>query len=182
MWMVLALAFLPMLASAQQQREPSAFAKQLWYGGNVVLGFSSGFDYSLFQFGVSPMVGYKITPMLSLGPRASLIYSNVGVRFGGGGDVQRVNTLSWAMGAFARVRFARAFFGQVEYVFESQPFLDSNLEVYRQNRPNAYIGVGYTTSQGSGWGTEILVTYNLTLPGNTLQSPFDYRIGFTYNF
>lgn len=168
-------------AQTRPVSDPDEWKSKLWYGGNLALGFSSGFDYSLFQFGVSPMVGYKITNMLSAGPRASVIYNNIGVR-DFSGNVERVNTISWALGAFARARVATSFFGQVEYVYESQPFLDSNLDVYRQNRANAYLGVGYTTSRGSGWGTEIMVTYNLTLPGNTLQSPFDYRVGFTFNY
>lgn len=175
------LLSLMQLASAQRDAATMDWKSRLWYGGNAILGFSASDGFSQFQFGVSPMVGYKINEIFSLGPRATIVYNNIGIR-DLGGDVNRVNTATLAAGVFGRARFARNLFVQGEYIYESQPFVDSNAEVFRLNRANAYAGLGYTTSRGSGWGTEVMITYNLTLPVNTIQSPFDYRFGFTFNF
>lgn len=178
---VVVLLSLTQLLNAQRDATTMDWKSRLWYGGNVMLGFAASNSYSQFQIGVSPMVGYKITEIISVGPRATLVYNNVGIR-DIAGDVNRVNTATLAAGVFGRARILRNLFVQGEYIYESQPFVDSNAEVYRLNRANAYAGLGYTTSRGSGWGTEVMITYNLTLPFNTIQSPFDYRFGFTFNF
>jgi hypothetical protein len=172
---------LAQMASAQGKTASTDWKDRLWYGGNAILGFSASNSFSQFQVGVSPMAGYKINDIFSLGPRATIVYNNIGIR-DLGGSVNRVNTATLGAGVFGRARLPRNLFLQGEYIYESQPFVDSNAEVFRLNRANAYVGLGYTTSRGSGWGTEVMITYNLTLPVNTIQSPFDYRFGFTYNF
>ena len=41
-------------------------------------------------------------------------------------------------------------------------------------------GAGYNS--GGLWGYEIMILYNANQPENTIDSPFEYRIGFTYKY
>lgn len=158
---------------------------KLWYGGGFTLGFSANSFQSLFQIGVSPMVGYKITPKFSAGPRASFVYNNLRVQ--SGNQVLSANPISWDAGVFARYKIIPIIFAQIEYQFENdvQGFNivnGSDLEPVRIQRSNFLAGLGYSSSGGSLLGYEILLLYNTTLPSNVIESPFVIRIGFTYNF
>lgn len=182
--LLLFIAGLSLDAQAQRRdnrRSNSEFADRLWYGGGVNIGFSStGFE-SIFQLGVSPMVGYKIYEEFSLGPRIALLYSHYRADFGGG--VQTANPVSWATGLFARHKLFRSIFAHVEYEFENAAVFDTfagDLEVLRRERSNFYIGGGYNS--GGEWGYEILVLYNTLQPNNDLNPPFSFRFGFTRNF
>lgn len=171
----------------RDQNEPAtkasnSFASHLWYGGNVGLGFSSSSFESLFQITIAPMIGYKVFEQLSVGPRVSITYINYRYKFGG--NVSSANPVSFSLGLFTRYKLFRNFFAHGEYEFENTPFFsftnNGNIEVIRQQRTNTYVGAGYNS--GSAFAYEILLLYNLTLPENTVQSPFNIRFGFTYNF
>ncbi|MFN7117878.1 MAG: hypothetical protein ACK4TA_13845 [Saprospiraceae bacterium] len=169
--------------SAEQTKPKNNFASHLWYGGNIGLGFSSNSFQSLFQIGLSPMVGYKLFDQFSVGPRVSFFYSHYRYNFGGG-DVQTANPITWTAGAFARYKLFRTIFAHAEYEFENSPVFtiggSGDLEVLREQRTNTYLGAGYNS--GERFGYEIMVLYNLSLPENSVESPFDIRFGFTYNF
>lgn len=159
------------------------FSDHLWYGGSFTLGFSSGTGTSLFQFGVAPMVGYKLTPILSAGPRISLLYSMYSSRLFGN-RVERVQPITWAIGAFSRVKFLAEIFGHVEFEYANQGLAfigSSGLEVARQTRNNIYLGAGYSSGRGQT-KYEILGLYNFNQPIDLVESPFSIRFGFTYNF
>lgn len=165
------------------------FKHRLWYGGGVSLGFSGSGDclycYSLFQFGISPMVGYKVIGDLSVGPRFSFLYNNIRVRVSDG--VESVNPVSWSAGVFTRYKFLNFLFAHAEYGIESRVNsigVDANEDVVytRLQRNNAYVGLGYNGSSDSLWSFEIALLYNLNLPNNVIESPFDIRAGVTYNF
>lgn len=173
--------------------EKGNFASKLWYGGNFNLGFSGNSYYSLFNLGVAPMVGYKIFPAFSVGPRFSLQYTYIrGI--GTDGNIHKVQPISYSYGAFARYKFLRSLFAHVEYEHEnaefpyfSGPYLyyDATLAkiaTARIGRDNVYVGIGYNSSAGMGFGYEIMLLYNTTLPANSPDLPFDIRFGFTYNF
>ncbi len=197
MLLVLLLAF-PDDANAQRSKkkkksttdqyfdESGSLKTKLWYGGGFTLGYSGGTFESLFQIGLSPMVGYKITDKFSAGPRFSFIYTNYRVQWGNG--VLTANPITWDAGVFARYKIIPIIFAQVEYQFENdiQGFnvnAGNELEAIRRQRNNFLAGLGYNSSGGTaGFGYEILLLYNTTLPANVLESPFVIRIGFTYNF
>lgn len=169
--------------SQSSTKKSNSFASRLWYGGNVGLGLSSNTFESIFQINLSPMVGYKIFDQFSIGPRASITYTNYRYKFGGG-DVSSANPVSFSFGAFTRYKIIRSIFAHGEYEFENTPFFsfDNNgdIEVIRRQRNNTYIGAGYNA--GDLFGYEILLLYNLNQPENDVDSPFRIRFGFTYNF
>jgi hypothetical protein len=162
--------------------ERGGFAHRLWYGGGFTLGFAGNQFESLFQLGISPMMGYKIFEQLSVGPRVSLTYSYYKVNYGGG-RVEKAQPLNWSVGAFARYKIIPIIFAHVEYEYENAAVFvyNPNLEVLRRNRDNTYIGAGYNSGNGL-WGYEILLLYNLNTPENSIELPINLRFGITYNF
>lgn len=161
--------------------ESGGIGHRLWYGSHFSLGFNSNGFSSLFQFGLAPMVGFKINDIISIGPRASLLYYNYRVNYGGG-NIDKAKTTSWAVGAFARVRPFPTWFAQLEYNLENEPIFNADLSVSRFERGSAYIGVGYNAGTGGPIAFEALLMYNVNQPGNSINSPLDYRIGITYKY
>lgn len=164
--------------------ESGGFAHKLWYGGGFNLGFSGNSFQSLFQLGISPMVGYKITEAFSIGPRASVQYNYF--RINDGGRVLKASPITWSAGAFTRYKVLQNFFahGEIAYQNELVSFNTSGNELIpiRRTRTSYFLGAGYNSGNGI-LGYEIYLLYNLNLPANLINtSPIDFRIGFTYNF
>ncbi len=185
MLVIVALFFWQVSAEAQRRdsrsQKQSDFASRLWYGGGVGLGFSGGNQESLFQIGLSPMVGYKIIEPFSIGPRVNLLYSHYRINFTG--NVESANALSWSAAMFSRYKIVRNIFAHVEYEFENAAVFSygvDGLETLRRERNNFYIGAGYNS--GGEWGYEIVLLYNTLQPENDINPPFSFRIGFTRNF
>lgn len=160
---------------------PSRFADHLWYGGSFVLGFGGSSFQSLFQVGISPMVGYKITPAFSIGPRASATYNYF--RSNANGQRSSVSAVTWSGGVFARAKIIPIIFGHVEYSYESQLIgVTADGEAIRRNRGNAYVGLGYTQPNERGLGYEILILLNVNQADYDVDDRWKYRLGFNYNF
>jgi hypothetical protein len=167
--------------------ESGNFTSQLWYGAGFVFpSFGSGTNvftgarYSFFNFGISPMVGYKVTPELSAGLRLSLFYSFYNLE-----GLPAANALDYGAGAFARYKIFNAIFVHGEFGFDNEVFdyrLENNdLVPERVLRQNGFLGLGYNDGNGV-WGYEILLLYNLLYDDSDFNTPFDLRFGFTYNF
>jgi hypothetical protein len=154
---------------------------RLWYGGSIALGFTGNNFESLFLIGVAPMVGYKITPQFSVGPRVEFNYTYYKTIFFGGGPVTSYNLFSGGIGPFARYKFFNILFAQLEYQVEWAQFPtglpDGSKSV--STFDNLFIGLGYNAGGG-----EILILYNLLDQSarNSLDLPINIRFGFTINF
>ena len=149
---------------------------RFWYGGGVGLNFGSSFNTSQFNFSISPMVGYKITPEFSIGPRVELSYSHI--RQGQGNNVDKYNFLDYGVGAFTRYKLFQQFFAHAEYQIESRKFVDNLGQSSRRSENNFFLGGGY--SSGGQVGYEISILWNFL--EDTADLPLEYRIAFTYNF
>lgn len=155
-------------------------AHRFWYGGGLGLGFSGGNINSRFDVSLSPMVGYKITPEFSVGPRIEVSYTHYRERFSPN-DVFKANLISYGVGVFGRYKLFNQFFGHAEYQIESrQDPINFNGDKIRTRFDNFYLGIGYTS--GGLVGYEISLLYNLTEEDNRVDLPLDYRLAFTYNF
>jgi len=96
----------------EREREPEAptdFISRLWFGGGVNIGFGGFNGYSSFNFGISPMVGYKIIGPLSAGPRVAYDFNSLKQR-----GYKSVTLNSFDFGAFVRCRVFRGLFVQGE--------------------------------------------------------------------
>lgn len=167
--------------------ESGGFAHRLWYGGGFTLGFSGNSVSSIFQLGISPMVGYKITNEFSVGPRATLLYLLYRAETFTADGVQSTNLFNYGFGAFTRFKITRSIFAHLEYGFDNEVETinyDPNTRDWVANRQlqnNAFLGGGFNDGNGV-WGYEIYLLYNVLQEDNTLDLPFDFRFGVTYNF
>jgi len=185
------------------------WTQKLWYGAGGTLGFNGGNNFSIFSIGISPMVGYKITPWLSAGPRFSVVYTgikggavNVEERDGtfvqvsaNDNSVNKISATDFGVGVFARAKFLQSFFfhTELENYTSSRPISSNNFNFFRyddtlkfvkvkENRFNTYIGAGYNSSANGLLGYEIMLLYNLNVPENSFDNPLEIRAGLTYNF
>lgn len=172
--------------------ESGGFKHRLWYGGGFNINFGGTSEFSMFQFGLTPMVGYKIVGELSAGIRAGFDY-----RYLKGNTnyntVNSFNVVNYSLGVFARYK-AGNFFGHVEYMNDWLKDMyvdgnnrivldrDQNLLVDKRNVQSPAFGVGYTS--GGVFGYEILMLYNSRIANDntTLEIPFTFRVGFNYKF
>ncbi len=187
---LIALFFIGLSFNAEAQRrdqdrevdnyfdESGVGAFRFWYGGGLGLGFSGGTFSNQFNLSISPMVGYKITPEFSVGPRGELSYTHFRTNDGRGG-VEKYNFFNYGIGAFSRYKLFQQFFIHAEYQVENRQLLNQFGDKFRDTRNNFYIGAGYTS--GGLVGYEISLLWNL-LEEETIDLPIDYRIAFTYNF
>ena len=166
----------------QPTKEPSVVSTKIWYGGGLNLGFSGQSGLNVLQLGASPMVGYKILPRWSVGPRVSFLAS----RYSGRSFINKITPVNWGVGAFTRVKVISAIFAHAEYEIANQAFVSADgpkLYTDRLQQNNVYVGGGYSSGQGNT-KFEIVALYNLQTPESTLYyiSPFTFRFGFTVNF
>lgn len=185
---ILILSGVLLLASNQlhaQRADDSALRNPLWYGGGFTLGFQGGTFSSLFNFGVSPMVGYRLFDEFSVGTRVSLLYT-IYTEKNTGGPNESISPISWEVGVFSRYKFNGApIFAHVELSVENQAFPIRNngeLATGRVELGNTYIGGGYTS--GGRIAYEILALYNVNQRDVFIanSNPIEFRIGFTVNF
>ena len=163
-----------------ERKEKVDFAQNLWYGGGMQINFGANQYYSQFVFGLSPMVGYKITNRFSAGPRVSVIFNSFRIQTTTG--VEKITPISWSVGAFSRYQILSTIFAHVEYEYKNEAYLTYNLETQYEKRNNFYLGAGYASNSGSLIRYEIMLLYNFLVPENSIASPFDYRVALTYNF
>ena len=163
------------------EKEPSPFFSRLWYGGGVSLGFSGYNGASVFGFGISPMVGYKIYGPFSVGPRISLDYTSLKQQ-----GYKALNVFNTEAGLFLRAKVFRGFFlqGEIAEQWGHNIYQDYNGLYTEPNEfSNQYLGAGYNFGDGNV-GSEIGIYYNVAAANdiNSTQSIWQPRFGFTWKF
>lgn len=178
------------LAEAQQRKSnprtnQSKFVNDLWYGANANLQFGGGGSATFFGIGLAPMIGYKITPEFSIGPRVGFTYTNHSVL--DRGNTLKANLFDFTEAVFVRYKIFRAIFAHGEYgIQQYQDVIGFNnitnkFDKAWFNTENAYLGLGYNAGTGS-FATEISMLYNFLNGSPLILQNFEYRIGLTYNF
>lgn len=164
---------------APEKEAPKGIAARLWYGGGVNIGFGGFNGYSSFNFGVSPMVGYKIVGPLSAGPRVAYDFNSLKQR-----GFKSVTLNSFDFGGFVRCRVFRGLFFQGELSNEWFQDLDRFGEKFNDTRVNQRLGAGWNFGEPGGVGSEISVLYNFKIANDleTYRNPIEYRFGFTWRF
>jgi hypothetical protein len=158
--------------------EENSFKSKLWYGGALNLGNANFGGSNFFGIGVSPMMGYKIIPNLSVGPRVSILFGSAKER-----GFPATSLFNTEAGAFVRYKIFRGFFIQGEVSNEWVQTPIGMGEKQTVERFNQYIGAGYNWGNG-GFGQEMGIYYNFAIARDldSFQQPFGLRIGFTYKF
>ncbi len=158
--------------------ESGGFAHRLWYGGGFNLNFGNGGGANTMILGISPMVGYKINDIISVGPRVSFDYYEIFI------DGSNPRYAFWGIGPFARGKFSEAIFAHVEYQIQGVSGLNDASDLFQatvDNRENFFLGAGYQSSGGGLLGYEIMALYNF-LDDNEFNVPISFRFGLNYNF
>ncbi|MDO8366276.1 MAG: hypothetical protein Q7T20_05720 [Saprospiraceae bacterium] len=156
------------------------FTSKLWYGGGVNIGFGAFNGGSIFVFGLSPMVGYKIAGPLSAGPRVAYDFTSLKQP-----GFKATALHSWDVGGFVRCRVFRGLFLQAE--LSNKWFQDKDLntqERFTDQRVNQRLGAGWNFGEPGGVGSEISILYNFKVANdiNGWDNPVEYRFGFTWKF
>ena len=114
--------------------DKGGFKHKLWYGGMFNFSIaSSQFGGSQMLIGLSPMVGYKITDFLSVGPRVSMDY----IEFFIEGTNPRV--MLWGIGPFARGKITESLFAHLEYQIKASSNLNDVAQFAFDNNDSFYL-------------------------------------------
>lgn len=166
-----------------------SFKDRLWFGSNVDLQLSNGF----FQFGLNPMVGYKFTDWLSVGPSLITNYSHTKIYDANNSNiVYNLKSFNYGAGIFARAKFLNQFFFQTEYNISSvntpvlngrfYSIVDGKVLATRETRNEMFIGLGYYANGGDRtWGYQITLMYDVLAEDTNSRVPIVYKLGFNYN-
>ncbi|MBP7272651.1 MAG: hypothetical protein KA974_02350 [Saprospiraceae bacterium] len=174
--------------------ESGGLKHRLWYGGGINLGGQISSNSSLFVFGLSPMVGYKILDNLSVGPRVAFDVNSL--KIADGGKIYRAAPISWSAGSFVRYKFLNFLFVHGELGYRTdRSYYDNNgniyvnpndpskLQIFTTGYMSQILGLGYTSGAPGGVGYEIGLYYDFGKnTANSVAQPIDFRIGFNYNF
>lgn len=171
------------------------FKDRLWYGTGFNLGFSGANGFSVFNIGLTPMVGYKIIEPLSVGPRIGLNYSYI-KGIGTDNLSKVVQPVSFEYGVFARYKILPIIFAHVEYTRQNEEIplgsgsrisvdpQTGNPETIRNQTNDVNFGLGYNS--GGDLSYEIMLLYDAIddddVFANNPQLPFSIRVGFNYKF
>lgn len=163
-----------------------SFTDRLWYGADFTLNFFSVPGGNAFNAGISPMVGYKITEQLSVGPRLEILYRGERYNQGNGEDL-KFNSTNYGLGAFTRFKFLNAYYFHAEYQALNNEFgtsidlVNNTIITQREWQDNFFVGGGYGSS-GSTVGFQVTVLWNLLEEFSSNTIPLYYRIGINYKF
>ncbi|HSW55903.1 MAG TPA: hypothetical protein VLH59_12510 [Ignavibacteriaceae bacterium] len=132
--------------SSAQTTQPPAAESKWYYGGNI--GFSFWNDY--FYLGVYPLVGYKVTPKLSLGAKIGYAYVSDD-RYE---PFPALNTSNYGASIFSRYRIIPQLYAHAEFAYWSYENISSFNTVnntYNTERywvPYLLLGGGYSQNIG----------------------------------
>ena len=142
-----------------------SFTDQLWYGADFTLNFFSVPNGTAFNAGIAPMVGYKITDALSIGPRLEILYRGERYNIGSGQDL-KFNSTNFGIGAFTRLKVFNQYFLHVEYqslnneIGTSVDFTTNTINTTRSWEDHFFVGGGYGVS-GGGVGFQVSILWDV---------------------
>ncbi|MBK9984216.1 MAG: hypothetical protein IPP15_17905 [Saprospiraceae bacterium] len=186
--------------NAQPKKAPQKAKEPSPIGFGINLGNVSFYNHS-FQFGLSPNVAYRVGESLALGfmLKANYYYQKFPefqVKFSafdfGPTVFARYKPLwSWdaatpfLRGLFLQAEYERGFLTRYLVYRDNQGFtvpviIDGKLQRDKFQEDFAYIGIG--ASNGYPFSTFVSIHYNLLDNFESARDPFEYRIGFTYNY
>ena len=150
----------------QKSENPQSSASKWYYGGEVGFGFSS--DY--FSIGVEPIVGYKITPKLSLGGKIGYTYISDS-RYD---PLPTLNTSNYGGSIFSRYRIIPQLYAHVEFAYWSyENAIDITDEGYKTERvwvPFLLLGGGFSQMISPNVWAYAEVLFDVL---NDANSPYD---------
>lgn len=176
--------------SVEKTKKSSETFDKIWIGTGLD---GIGIGSSTFEFAISPIVGYKITPKLSAGLRVPVDYTYRKF-FDNAGGVYNYNNLDVGLGGFTRMKIVWGLFAHTEYnrLWLEQPAtVGGGQLVIDPKNPNKIlkesftkdefnVGIGYNS--GGKVGYEVSVLYDVLEDSNSANLPFSIRVGLNYKF
>ena len=146
--------------------KPPSKESRWYYGGEVGFGFSS--DY--FSIGVEPVVGYKITPKLSLGGKIGYTYISDS-RYD---PLPTLNTSNYGGSIFSRYRIIPQLYAHAEFAYWSyENAIDITPDGYETERvwvPFLLLGGGFSQMISPNVWAYAEVLFDVL---NDANSPYD---------
>lgn len=177
--------------SDEDDREPS----RIGYGVNIG---NIRFYNRAFEFGLAPNVAYRLTESLSAGFMLKVDYFfekypaydakfsafDLGPTF-----FTRLKPLwSWddatpfLQGIFIQAEYEHAFLTRPFVYPDGSPVIGTDGKVEKGKVEEDFVYVGLGLSNGYPFSTFVSIHYNVLDNSQSLRFPFNYRIGFTYNY
>lgn len=148
---------------------------KLYFGGGVGLSFGD-VDY----VEISPLVGYQLNPRVSFGLGAFYRWASDD-RYS-----PSVDTSDYGGSVFSRINVVRPIYAHIEYEFVNYEYPTVPGSTIRASDSNALVGAGLFQPMGGRGGFYATALYNLTYDSDDPTSPYDspwvYRLGFTFGF
>jgi hypothetical protein len=183
-------------AQAQASKHPQKKKKESPIGYGINLG-NIQFYNSTFQFGLGPNIAYKLGESTAVGFMMKLDYyyikyRDLGLKFSSfdlGPTVFTRWKPLWTMdgatpflqGIFLQAEYERAFIARAKTdEFGNIILKGDRIEAERHGEDYLYLGIG--ASSGYPFSTFFSIHYNVIDKPELTRIPFNYRIGFTYNY
>ncbi|MFV0590587.1 MAG: hypothetical protein ACK5M7_04320 [Draconibacterium sp.] len=146
---------------------------KVYYGGGINLTFGS-----VTEVGISPLVGYKVTPQLSVGSQLTYEYFKVKRS---GYDYSATN---YGASAFTRYRFVPQLYGHLEFSMMNYEFQNYMGKNSRDWVPFLFVGGGFSQPISKNTWINAQLLFDVIQDEN---SPYDdwepfYTIGFGVGF
>ncbi len=183
--------------NAQSKKAPPKAKEPSPIGYGINLGNVSFYNHS-FQFGLAPNVAYKVGESLALGfmLKANYYYQKFPeyqVKFSafdfGPTVFARYKPLwSWdsatpfLRGLFLQAEYEKGFLTRYNVYSNGVPVISPDGKLDRVKLQENFVYVGIGASNGYPFSTFVSIHYNLLDNFESLRDPFEYRLGFTYNY
>jgi hypothetical protein len=163
----------------KEVKEEFDILKKLFIGGSATLGFQSSRYYgNYFNIGASPLLGYKITKYLAVGP--GLIYQFYNM---GGYKVH-----DYGLKGFGQVSIYKSFLAHFEHsVVNTQDFQVNAqgqvLDQFRHQVSSTLVGGGYRSMANNRFGMDLYILLPVNYSTNTYNTSYApvIRAGFIYH-
>lgn len=153
-------------------------SEKIYFGGGLGFNMGSSNGYNFTYIGLTPLVGYRITPKTSVGTGLTYNY----YRFSS--TIQKSSSLSlhqYGVSPFVRHQVMDNLFLYSEISFINTPSLDNSA---RRTYTRGLLGAGYSQTLGqNGRGVlNAMLLYDVLykVSDRAFPSPWVFRIFFTY--
>jgi hypothetical protein len=168
----------------EEKAERPSLKDRLFFGGGLGAGFG---DYTYVN--VTPMIGYRVTPKLSVGLNLTYQYTTFDYYYANGRK-ETFNGSDYGVGVFARQMLFGPIFLQAEYEYLNYAGLYNDGSEYRSTFNSFMAGGGISQPLGGRAFVFITVLYNFSYANynsyNSIRTPYDnpivVRIGITAGF
>jgi len=173
--------------AAQQHAEQ--YTKLFIYSG-FGLGYSSNYysDGGIFNFSISPAIGYRLSDRLAVGP--GLSYAYVNYSFGKG--VPSLNLNNIGVKVFGQFRVIDQFFVHAEYEvtkaelplvdqYNNYIIINNQIATGTRQVQSPLAGVGYRSQISNRAAADIVLLYNFQGGYNSIYSNPVIRFNFLFN-